>query len=236
MMTLLLALLALLASFLLPSPTFADATNTNSSFPPNSKPRPTIPILFFGDEFPMVGSVIASGTSAVILSVQCSAGLTSEKCGLPGPGGGGLTVTQGSTTWGLRYEGPIETGGMNIVGTEGCKLDPVADAATCTASASIQGTAMDSKTVLSGYKHMMYPVTITAGAEKLAASGDGGASAMLTTATATATATKTGTGTGTGTGTATVTSTRTNAAGSMVTQNAAVLAGVVAVVGGMLAV
>ncbi|KAG5988845.1 hypothetical protein E4U52_006192 [Claviceps spartinae] len=229
MMTL---LLALLASFLLPSPTFADATNTNPSFPPNSKPRPTIPILFFGDEFPMVGSVIASGTSAVTLSVQCSAGLTSEKCGLPG--GGGLTITQGSTTWGLRYEGPMETGGTNIVGTEDCKLDPVADAATCTANASFQGTAMDSKTVLSGYKHMMYPVTITAGAEKFAASGDGGASAMLTTATATATATKTGTGTGTGT--ATVTSTRTNAAGSMVTQNAAVLAGVVAVVGGMLAV
>ncbi|KAG6114165.1 hypothetical protein E4U13_003477 [Claviceps humidiphila] len=215
-------LLALLLASLLPSPTLA----TTSTSPPNSKSSPTIPILFFGDEFPMVGSVIASGASAVTLSVQCSAGLTSEKCGLPG--GGGLTITQGSRTWGLGYEGPKETDGTNIVGTENCKLDPVADAATCTATASIQGTAMDSKTVLSGYKHMMYPVTITAGAEKLAASGDGGASAMLTTATATAT--------GTRTGTATVTSTRTNAAGSMVTQNAAVLAGVMAVVGGMLAV
>ncbi|KAG5964662.1 hypothetical protein E4U57_004933 [Claviceps arundinis] len=214
-------LLALLLASLLPSPTLA----TTSSSPPNSKSSPTIPILFFGDEFPMVGSVIASGASAVTLSVQCSAGLTSEKCGLPG---GGFTITQGSRTWGLGYEGPKETDGTNIVGTENCKLDPVADAATCTATANIQGTAMDSKTVLSGYKHMMYPVTITAGAEKLAASGDGGASAMLTTATATET--------GTRTGTATVTSTRTNAAGSMVTQNAAVLAGVVAVVGGMLAV
>lgn len=136
-----------------------------------------------------------------------------------------------SVTWGGRQTGSALTrrGAPVIsVGTENCKLDPVADAATCTATASIQGTAMDSKTVLSGYKHMMYPVTITAGAEKLAASGDGGASAMLTTATATAT--------GTRTGTATVTSTRTNAAGSMVTQNAAVLAGVMAVVGGMLAV
>ncbi|KAG6022081.1 hypothetical protein E4U19_005274 [Claviceps sp. Clav32 group G5] len=226
------SLLALLASLsLLPSPTVATTSPPNSNS--NSTPSPTIPILFFGDEFPMVGSVIASDTSAVTLAVQCSAGLTSEKCGLPG---GGFTITQGSRTWELGYEGPKETDGTNVVGTEYCKLDPVADAATCTATASIQGTAMDSNTVLSGYKHMMYPVTITAGAEKLAASSDGGASAMLTTAKATATATATETGTGTGTRTATVTSTRTNAAGSMVTQNAAVLAGVVAVVGGMLAV
>ncbi|KAG6059339.1 hypothetical protein E4U33_007127 [Claviceps sp. LM78 group G4] len=223
----LLALLSLTSLSLLPSPTLATTSPPNSNT--NSNPSPTISILFFGDEFPMVGSVIASDTSAVTLAVQCSAGLTSEKCGLPG---GGFTITQGSRTWELGYEGPKETDGTNIVGTEYCKLDPVADAATCTATANIQGTAMDSNTVLSGYKHMMYPVTITAGAEKLAASSDGGASATLTTATATATAT----GTGMGTVTATVRSTRTNAAGSMVTQNAAVLAGVVAVVGGMLAV
>ncbi|KAG6273472.1 hypothetical protein E4U48_002853 [Claviceps purpurea] len=214
-------LLALLASLsLLPSPTLASTSAPNSNS--NANPSPTIPILFFGDKFPMAGSVIASDTSAVTLAVQCPTGLASEECGLPG---GGFTVTQGSSTWGLGFEGPKETDGTNIVGTENCKLDPVADAATCTATANIQGTAMDSNTVLSGYKHMMYPVTITAGAEKLAASGDGGASAMLTTGTATATAT----------GTATVTSTRTNAAGAMVTQNAAVLAGVVAVVGGVLA-
>ncbi|KAG5938504.1 hypothetical protein E4U60_001354 [Claviceps pazoutovae] len=220
-------LLALLASLsLLPSPTLATTSPPNS----NSTPSPTISILFFGDKFPMAGSVISSDISAVTLAVRCSTGLASEECGLPG---GGFTITQGSSTWGLGYEGPKETDGMNIVGTENCKLDPVADAATCTATANVQGTAMDSNTVLSGYKHMMYPVTITAGAEKLAASGDGGASAMLTTATATATATETGTGR---TGTATVTSTRTNAAGAMVTQNAAVLAGVVAVVGGVLAV
>ncbi|KAG6224763.1 hypothetical protein E4U44_004881 [Claviceps purpurea] len=215
-------LLALLASLsLLPSPTLASTSAPNSNS--NANPSPTIPILFFGDKFPMAGSVIASDTSAVTLAVKCPTGLASEECGLPG---GGFTVTQGSSTWGLGFEGPKETDGTNIVGTENCKLDPVADAATCTATANIQGTAMDSNTVLSGYKHMMYPVTITAGAEKLAASGDGGASAMLTTGTATATAT----------GTATVTSTRTNAAGAMVTQNAAVLAGVVAVVGGVLAV
>ncbi|KAG6183555.1 hypothetical protein E4U36_002615 [Claviceps purpurea] len=212
-------LLALLASLsLLPSPTLASTSAPNSNS--NANPSPTIPVLFFGDKFPMAGSVIASDTSAVTLAVQCPTGLTSEDCGLPS---GGVTITQGSSTWGLGFEGPKETDGTNIVGTENCKLDPVADAATCTGTANIQGTAMDSNTVLSGYKHMMYPVTITAGAEKLAASGDGGASAMLTTGTATAT------------GTATVTSTRTNAAGAMVTQNAAVLAGVVAVVGGVLA-
>ncbi|KAG6280620.1 hypothetical protein E4U47_007723 [Claviceps purpurea] len=202
-------LLALLASLsLLPSPTLASTSAPNSNS--NANPSPTIPILFFGDKFPMAGSVIASDTSAVTLAVKCPTGLASEECGLPS---GGVTITQGSRA------GPVIS-----VGTENCKLDPVADAATCTATANIQGTAMDSNTVLSGYKHMMYPVTITAGAEKLAASGDGGASAMLTTGTATAT------------GTATVTSTRTNAAGAMVTQNAAVLAGVVAVVGGVLAV
>ncbi|KAG6218760.1 hypothetical protein E4U34_003922 [Claviceps purpurea] len=212
-------LLALLASLsLLPSPTLASTSAPNSNS--NANPSPTIPILFFGDKFPMAGSVIASDTSAVTLAVKCPTGLASEECGLPS---GGVTITQGSSTWGLGFEGPKETDGTNIVGTENCKLDPVADAATCTGTANIQGTAMDSNTVLSGYKHMMYPVTITAGAEKLAASGDGGASAMLTTGTATAT------------GTATVTSTRTNAAGAMVTQNAAVLAGVVAVVGGVLA-
>ncbi|KAG6320318.1 hypothetical protein E4U22_003486 [Claviceps purpurea] len=204
-------LLALLASLsLLPSPTLASTSAPNSNS--NANPSPTIPVLFFGDKFPMAGSVIASDTSAVTLAVQCPTGLASEECGLPS---GGVTITQGSRA------GPDIS-----VGTENCKLDPVADAATCTGTANIQGTAMDSNTVLSGYKHMMYPVTITAGAEKLAASGDGGASAMLTTGTATATAT----------GTATVTSTRTNAAGAMVTQNAAVLAGVVAVVGGVLAV
>ncbi|CCE32179.1 uncharacterized protein CPUR_06039 [Claviceps purpurea 20.1] len=204
-------LLALLASLsLLPSPTLASTSAPNSNS--NANPSPTIPVLFFGDKFPMAGSVIASDTSAVTLAVKCPTGLASEECGLPS---GGVTITQGSRA------GPVIS-----VGTENCKLDPVADAATCTGTANIQGTAMDSNTVLSGYKHMMYPVTITAGAEKLAASGDGGASAMLTTGTATATAT----------GTATVTSTRTNAAGAMVTQNAAVLAGVVAVVGGVLAV
>ncbi|KAG6206714.1 hypothetical protein E4U35_001523 [Claviceps purpurea] len=204
-------LLALLASLsLLPSPTLASTSAPNSNS--NANPSPTIPILFFGDKFPMAGSVIASDTSAVTLAVKCPTGLASEECGLPS---GGVTITQGSRA------GPVIS-----VGTENCKLDPVADAATCTGTANIQGTAMDSNTVLSGYKHMMYPVTITAGAEKLAASGDGGASAMLTTGTATATTT----------GTATVTSTRTNAAGAMVTQNAAMLAGVVAVVGGVLAV
>ncbi|KAG6246591.1 hypothetical protein E4U24_003605 [Claviceps purpurea] len=219
-------LLALLASLSLPpSPTLASTSAPNSNS--NANPSPTIPVLFFGDKFPIAGSVIASDTSAVTLAVKCPTGLASEECGLPS---GGVTITQGSSTWGLGFEGPKETDGTNIVGTENCKLDPVADAATCTATANIQGTAMDSNTVLSGYKHMMYPVTITAGAEKLAAlgPGDGGASAMLTTGTATATATATGT--------ATVTSTRTNAAGAMVTQNAAVLAGVVAVVGGVLAV
>ncbi|KAG5936532.1 hypothetical protein E4U59_004937 [Claviceps monticola] len=211
-------LLALFASLsLLPSPTLATTSPPNS----NSNPSPTIPVLFFGDEFPMAGSVIASDISAVTIAVRCSTDLPPEECGLPG---GGFTITQGSSTWGLVYKGPKETDGTNIVGTENCKLDPVADAATCTATANVQGTTIDSNTVLSGYKHMMHPVTITAGAEKLAASGDGGASAMLTTATATET------------GTATVTSTRTNAAGAMVTQNAAVLAGVVAVVGGVLAV
>ncbi|KAG5964731.1 hypothetical protein E4U58_003091 [Claviceps cyperi] len=215
MMTLPLGPLVVLLASLLPSPTLATTS------PPNSSSSPTIPVLFFGDEFPMAGSVIASDNSAVTLAVQCSAGLASEKCGLPD---GDFTVTQGSSMWALEYKGPKETDGTNIVGTQNCKLDPVADTATCTATASMQGTAIDASTVLSRYKQMMYPVTITAGAEKLAASGDGGASAMLTTATATAT------------GTGTVTSTRTNAAGSMATQNAAVLAGVVAVVGGVLVV
>ncbi|KAG6183556.1 hypothetical protein E4U36_002616 [Claviceps purpurea] len=218
-------LIALLASLsALPSPILVAATSSSTSHPnPNPNPSPTIPVLFFGKKVPMAGSVIASDTSAVTLAVHCPATIAPAKCDLPS---GGYTFTQGPSTWGLDYRWRKEMDGMNIVGTEYCKLDPVADAATCTATMITESSTIHSETALSGYKHMMSPVTITAGAEKLAASGDGGASAMLTTGTATATTT----------GTATVTSTRTNAAGAMVTQNAAVLAGVVAVVGGVLAV
>ncbi|KAG6217421.1 hypothetical protein E4U50_003861 [Claviceps purpurea] len=227
-------LIALLASLsALPSPILVAATSSSTSHPnPNPNPSPTIPVLFFGEKVPMAGSVIASDTSAVTLAVHCPASIAPAKCDLPS---GGYTFTQGPSTWGLDYKWRKEMDGMNIVGTEYCKLDPVADAATCTATMITESSTIHSETALSGYKHMMYPVTITAGAEKLAASGDGGASAMLTTGTATATATETGTEAGR-TGMATVTSTRTNAAGAMVTQNAAVLAGVVAVVGGVLAV
>ncbi|CCE32180.1 uncharacterized protein CPUR_06040 [Claviceps purpurea 20.1] len=180
-------LIALLASLsALPSPILVAATSSSTSHPnPNPNPSPTIPVLFFGKKVPMAGSVIASDTSAVTLAVHCPASIAPAKCDLPS---GGYTFTQGPST----------------VGTEYCKLDPVADAATCTATMITESSTIHSETALSGYKHMMYPVTITAGAEKLAASGDGGASAMLTTGTATATTT----------GTATVTSTRTNAAGA----------------------
>lgn len=84
-----------------------------------------------------------------------------------------------------------------------------------------------SETTDTGYKTLMYPVTITAGVDKLSAAPG----ATVTTGGSNTAAQTTASNTASKTGAAASTSTN---AGPVVTQNA-VLAGVAAVVGGVLA-
>ncbi|KAG5979103.1 hypothetical protein E4U43_006945 [Claviceps pusilla] len=104
-----------------------------------------------------------------------------------------------------------------------CKLDPSADMATCTAVVSTENHAIFSaQTVLSGYASMMFPATITAGADKLTASAGATASAVTSISSFSSSTIR-------------ATSTATNAAMLTTSRNGALLAGVAGVVAGVLA-
>ncbi|KAK8931899.1 hypothetical protein VCV18_000428 [Metarhizium anisopliae] len=180
----------------------------------------TVKILVLGDESPFVGSVVNVDSSATTFAVQCPSGTPSDECGLPP---GGATITQGETN---------------------CKLDPSKDVAACKIEFTEGSQVTSSEVTESGYKTSMFPVTITAGADKLSASPgasatNGGSNSASETATAKTTqASKTSKTSSTGEagqpGEAAATSTTGKNAAPAVTQNA-VLAGVAAIVGGVLA-
>ncbi|KFG83900.1 hypothetical protein MANI_016816 [Metarhizium anisopliae] len=200
----------------------------------------TVKILVLGDESPFVGSVVNVDSSATTFAVQCPSGTPSDECGLPP---GGATITQGESTW--QWSLGMSNSEMGVLTQKAnCKLDPSKDVAACKIEFTEGSQVTSSEVTESGYKTSMFPVTITAGADKLSASPgasatNGGSNSASETATAKTTqASKTSKTSSTGEagqpGEAAATSTTGKNAAPAVTQNA-VLAGVAAIVGGVLA-
>ncbi|KHN95830.1 uncharacterized protein MAM_06192 [Metarhizium album ARSEF 1941] len=188
----------------------------------------TVSFLVPGDKSPLVGSVVNVDSSATTLAVHCPSGTPSDECGLPQIG---ATITQGESTWEWNYGMSQSQLGV-FTQKANCKLDPSKHVAACTIDVTAASEGTSTQTTVTGYETSMYPVTITAGAEKLSASPGGSArngGSNSTSATATAASTASATG---GSGTAAATTTTRNLAPAM-TQNA-VLAGVAAIVGGVL--
>ncbi|KAK3307515.1 uncharacterized protein B0T15DRAFT_510781 [Chaetomium strumarium] len=182
----------------------------------------------------MAGSVISAGPTATQYFVNCPSDTPSYECGL----GPGLTVVYGPSTLGYTMAYTAEENQVYSVEAN-CKLDPSKDVASCVGEMVSAKATSHVSDVLTGYKSMIVPVAITAGADKLA----GGAG---TTTTVDSTATVTATGTDTTLSTATNTATVTNSQGTettsattssstggvpRITQNAVVL-GAAAFVGG----
>ncbi|EFY87547.1 hypothetical protein J3458_002151 [Metarhizium acridum] len=198
----------------------------------------TVKILVLGDESPLVGSVVNADSSATTFAVQCPSGTPSDECGLPPDG---ATITQGESTWQWNYGMSNSELGV-FTQKANCKLDPSKDVAACSVEITEGSQVTSSETTESGYKTSMFPVTITAGADKLSASPrasatNGGSNSVSETAAGKTTqASKTSSAGEVGKpGEAAATSTTGKNAAPAVTQNA-VLAGVAAIVGGVLAI
>ncbi|KAK2612486.1 hypothetical protein QQS21_001424 [Conoideocrella luteorostrata] len=195
----------------------------------------TINVLIIGDKAPFVGSVVKAEPQATTLEVKCKPGTPSESCGLPAEG---ATIVQGPSTWMWTYSMSNKESGFTQ--DANCQLDPPKDLASCkvTVTQDIDGkrTTQSSASVQSGYKSWQYPVVITAGANLLSASpGATPTGDVSATSPAQSSAATVATNQPSRTDAAAASSTKgTNAAGPMATKNA-VLAGVVAVVGGVLA-
>ncbi|UNI21849.1 hypothetical protein JDV02_007801 [Purpureocillium takamizusanense] len=213
----------------------------------SSSTTTVVPVLFpLFDKQDLVGSVVDAEPKLTTFAVACAPGVKPEDCGFPGT----FTVLQGPETWSLSFGVSMSLGDSSTVAAQdaNCKLDAAKDVATCVATESqLDGeTTMQTSTseVLTGYKSLMIPVTVTAGLDKLSAPAPGatqtdaqakpttGASSTgaSTGASASVSATASGSGAAAKSSSASSTTT-TNAAGPAVTQNA-VLAGVAAVVGG----
>ncbi|QUC22572.1 uncharacterized protein UV8b_06813 [Ustilaginoidea virens] len=126
----------------------------------------TVKLLVLGDESPFVGSVVKADPSVTTVLVKCLHE-TSDSCGLPP---GGATITQGLSTWHWGYS--FSSGDVTPVTLQvqaDCKLDPDKELASCAVMLT-QSSVESSETVETSYSTLMYPVTITAGADKLPAS------------------------------------------------------------------
>ncbi|RGP75920.1 hypothetical protein FLONG3_5500 [Fusarium longipes] len=197
------------------------------------------------DDFAIEGSVVAVKGEATTVAINCAEGTDSSDCGIQEA----RTVVGGPSTMDISYSysPPEEYGGGFIDQNTGCKLDPKNDVAYCSVEATnvISGVteSMATSTALSGYKQLIIPITITAGAEKL--KGGDAASATASEATTADKPKATGAQVTESTGTAPASTSGAsasdadatptpvesdNAAGPMVTQNAILAAA--AIVGG----
>ncbi|KAK7756028.1 hypothetical protein SLS62_001971 [Diatrype stigma] len=194
--------------------------------------------IFDGQSF--VGSVVAAAPTRIEYFVTCPEGEDSDDCGL----GPGVSVTMQPGTYALGLNMP-----PSFTMSERCEIDQ--ETAICTASIlgseandpGVETTTMTDVTT----EDFFMPVTITAGLEKLAAATATATAAGGSTATPAQSASDGGssvtspptaasqTGSGASTGAASSTgSVSTGAAAPCITRDA-VLAGVVALVGGALA-
>ncbi|KAK4235282.1 hypothetical protein C8A03DRAFT_17953 [Achaetomium macrosporum] len=197
----------------------------------------TVQILMpMADPQAIAGSVISAGPTATEYFVACATGTDLEECGL---GDGGVTVTYGPSTvaYTMAYTAE-ETYSANVA----CKLDPSKDEAQCVGTMVEGKTTTVTSDILTGYSTYILPVTITAGADKLA--GGTGPTTADSTAAPTATAATTlstsavptnsqgSSSSSASAGAASSTSTSTSTGGvPRITQNAVVL-GAAALVGG----
>ncbi|EKJ73970.1 hypothetical protein NXS19_013547 [Fusarium pseudograminearum] len=192
------------------------------------------------DKQALVGSVVAVKGEATTVAISCPDGTDASECGIQET----RTVVGGASTMDISYSysPPEEYGGGYMDNRTGCKLDPKKDVAICSAEATnvISGSteSMAATTALSGYKQLIMPITITAGAEKL--NGDAATATASATGSEATTADKPKDTAAQSTGSATTSGADAdatpspvesdNAAGPMVTQNA--ILAVAAIVGG----
>ncbi|PNP52222.1 hypothetical protein THARTR1_07431 [Trichoderma harzianum] len=203
-------------------------------------------LLPLADRQKLVGSVIGVDSAATTYAYGCAPGTPSDDCGFESS----QTIAQGPTTW-------IYT---NIYsddeGVASCKLSSAADVASCTAHVAATNSAGSVTSTGSvgteSFLSFQLPVTITAGLEKLQASpgasatddstaaptNTGASETSQATASASASSTTlarqtTAQSTGTRTASTTAAPNSTNAAGLVNAQNG-LLAGVAAVVGGVM--
>lgn len=204
-------------------------------------------LLPFADPQPLVGSVIGVDSTATTYAYGCAPGTSEDDCGFPSS----ETVTQGPSTWAFSMSYSAEGNSVSEGGT--CVLNTAKDAASCSmAFAQVTGGSI-SATGSSGVEAFLtfqLPVTITAGLEKLKATpgasatdsstpaptNTGASQAAPTGSTSTTLARQTSaasTGNSTRTASSTAGPSSTNAAGVVNAQNG-LLAGVAALVGGVM--
>ncbi|KAI5463229.1 hypothetical protein BGZ63DRAFT_186898 [Mariannaea sp. PMI_226] len=191
------------------------------------------------DEQALVASVIAADADKTTYLIGCPHGTDSSDCGVAP---GGQTIVYGPKTFALDYAYKGDDQGDYKEHID-CNLQPAKDSLTCSVSVSqsYDGTQSESSTVMatSGYLELLFPVTVTAGAEKLNAASTAASTLSTVAAPASTTGAADATATATNTDTskdssaaATPSSTASgNAAGAKATQNA-VLAGAAVLVGG----
>ncbi|CAJ2499744.1 Uu.00g025970.m01.CDS01 [Anthostomella pinea] len=186
------------------------------------------------DNQALVGSVMTANPTMAQYFVACPGGEDASDCGA----GPGVTVTMRPGNYGLDIDG-----GDAVTMTEQCQIDQ--GTAICTAS--IGGTDANDpgvQTVTStdiDSSDFFLAVTITAGLEKLAAATATGSTTASSGASSTAAAAKSGVSstaaaqTSSGTGTSGAKATSVSTGGAPIATQHVVLAGVAALVGGVLA-
>ncbi|KAF9735993.1 hypothetical protein PMIN06_002536 [Paraphaeosphaeria minitans] len=166
------------------------AVSAQTTTPSSAAAKATGPIVSVilpgADDQTLVGSIVDVKSALTTLAVTCPSGTDGDDCGMPD---GGMTVTQGPKTVAMSTVMAEESGSPVMVNYGwACSLDGTTKAdCTYSAVASVTGsvdpsilsevnaqmTAQSSTTELSGddLKSAMFPVTITAGAEKLSQTG-----------------------------------------------------------------
>ncbi|KAJ4131488.1 hypothetical protein NW768_005674 [Fusarium equiseti] len=137
------------------------------------------------DDQILEGSVVAVKGGATTMAINCPEGTDSSDCGILDTS----TIIGGPSTMAMvyYYEPNEEFGGGKIDQNMGCKLNPKDDVAICSIEATnvMSGVteSMATTTALSGYKQLLMPITVTAGADKLKDDGSAPASATGSAAT-----------------------------------------------------
>jgi hypothetical protein len=147
----------------------------------------TLNLFLLADNQTILGSVVNVAPTATTLFLQCPSGTDSSDCGIPS----GLTVTENQSGITFTMSDP------SLSQEATCKLEGTT-AADCTVSISSSDTDGQTSTAMemhfdgSSYSQGFIPVTITAGAEKLAASGSAASGGPTSPASAAASATSAG--------------------------------------------
>ncbi|KAF4976339.1 hypothetical protein FZEAL_6983 [Fusarium zealandicum] len=205
--------------------------------------KTTIDIIHpFLDDQPLEGSIVKVNGDATTLVFDCPASAEPSDCGFTEA----QTIVAGTSTMRLTYTVPGDEEFSPMTQEIQCKLDPKKSMADCQVIVT-SGESGEFVTTASppvgasdrvNYSEWVHTVTVTAGADKLKGDGDDTASAIGSAATAAskptateATATDSDSASASASDAESTPVSTDNAAGPMMTHNA-VLAGVLAAVGG----